>query len=386
MRRGLISLLGALGLGLAPIQDQTAFRSGTHTVSIYATVVDSDRRLVPNLSKDDFVVYDNGRKQDLTVFDNTARPISIVLMLDRSSSMLSNFDLVRDAASEFLTNLLPADRARIGSFSTRIEIDPPAFTGDRDQLVQVLHESLLGPGPTPLWNATSAAINALASQDGRRVVLLFTDGKDHPDGQAQTVSLGEVVRRSQSDEVMVYAIGLGDTCDSPPIADAVAPSFDAARFQRGGHRGGGGGIQRGPRGPIGGITIQGGPRNGPVPHDGRIGGGPGTDVIGGRGRGDGRSGGDSARDLKGLWSSCSNSGPDPGLKVLADEGGGAYFQLRGTDNLTTTLARVADELHHQYTLGFTASALDGKLHTLDVRVNRSNMTARARRMYLASEK
>ena len=80
MRQGLITLLGAVGLGLAAVPAQTPFRSGTHTVSVYATVIDADRRLVPNLSKDDFVVYDNGTKQSLTVFDNGARPISLVIM------------------------------------------------------------------------------------------------------------------------------------------------------------------------------------------------------------------------------------------------------------------------------------------------------------------
>src|SRR3989442_10365224 len=101
MRPSLMSLLSVVGASLAAglsLDATQSFRSGTHTVSIYATVIDADRRLVPTLTQEDFVVYDNGRKQSLTVFDNAARPISIVLMLDRSSSMLPHFDLVRDAA------------------------------------------------------------------------------------------------------------------------------------------------------------------------------------------------------------------------------------------------------------------------------------------------
>lgn len=387
MRRTLISVLIAVGSGLELTYGRTsqdvpqAFRGATHTVSIYATVADTDRRLVPDLTKDDFVVYDNGKRQALTVFENTVQPISVVMMLDRSSSMLANFDLVRDAAGKFIGDLLPADRARIGSFSHHVQIDPPGFTNDRDELTRILEQNLQEPGPTPLWNAALAAISALGEQGGRRVVLLFTDGKDQPEEAGQNATLNEVIRRAQADDIMVYAIGLGESCAPPAAKHDAGP---AMRFQR---RGGGGGPGGGGRGGPGrggagrGRGGQGG-RNGPVPHGGRIGGGPGVDVFGGGSRGgdgDTRRGGSESVD-----SPCRPAGPDPGLKLLADDGGGGYFELRATDNLGVTLARVAEELHRQYTLGFRASALDGKVHTLDVRVNHSNMTVRARKTYLAS--
>ena len=72
------------------------------------------------------------------------------------------------------------------------------------------------------------------------------------------------------------------------------------------------------------------------------------------------------------------------MKELADDGGGGYFELHGTDDLTSTFARVADELHHQYLLAFTPADLDGKKHDLTVRVRQSNMTVRARKNYVAS--
>jgi hypothetical protein len=81
---------------------------------------------------------------------------------------------------------------------------------------------------------------------------------------------------------------------------------------------------------------------------------------------------------------CDSAKPDPGLKTLADDGGGAYFELQGTEDLASTFARVADELHHQYMLAFTAPALDGTLHSLSVRMRQPNLTARARKSYLAT--
>ena len=76
--------------------------------------------------------------------------------------------------------------------------------------------------------------------------------------------------------------------------------------------------------------------------------------------------------------------PDRGLRRLADETGGGYFELKKTDELAPTFTRVAQELHSQYTLGFTPATLDGREHKLTVRVKTPGMTARARRTYIAS--
>jgi len=76
------------------------------------------------------------------------------------------------------------------------------------------------------------------------------------------------------------------------------------------------------------------------------------------------------------------SQPDKGLRKIADETGGGYFELKRTDDLGPTFTRVAQELHSQYVLGF-APATDGKLHKLEVRVKKPGMTARARKSYLA---
>jgi len=78
------------------------------------------------------------------------------------------------------------------------------------------------------------------------------------------------------------------------------------------------------------------------------------------------------------------SRPDRGLKRLADETGGGYFELKKTDELAPTFTRVAQELHSQYTLGFTPSVLDGKEHKLEVKMRKPGLNARARKSYVAS--
>ena len=76
--------------------------------------------------------------------------------------------------------------------------------------------------------------------------------------------------------------------------------------------------------------------------------------------------------------------PDRGLRRLSDETGGGYFELKKTDDLGPTFSRVAQELHSQYTIGFSPAILDGKEHKLVVRLKDPSMTARARRTYIAA--
>src|SRR5829696_4405731 len=78
------------------------------------------------------------------------------------------------------------------------------------------------------------------------------------------------------------------------------------------------------------------------------------------------------------------SSPDRGLKKLAEDTGGGYFELKKTADLGETFTRVAQELHSQYVLGFSPDVLDGKIHKLEVRVKKAGMNARARKTYVAA--
>src|SRR5438128_2875593 len=131
------------------------------------------------------------------------------MVLDRSGSMRANFELVEKAAEEFVHDLLPADKARIGSFANRIQVDPRDFTSNHEELLTILRTDLQEEGPTPLWNAVNVGITALLHQQGRRVVLVFTDGMDEPMNFSTTnSSLKSVMKRAEEEDVMVYAIGL----------------------------------------------------------------------------------------------------------------------------------------------------------------------------------
>jgi len=289
MSASLVASLSALTLAQQP-----TFRTGTQVVSLFATVTDAQKRLVPDLVQSDFEVFDNDKPQNLVFFQNEVQPISVVVMLDTSGSMTMTLDLLRAAAEQFVLRLLPADKARIGAFNDKIQFMGRSFMNDRDQLVTDIKNIDYGNG-TRLWDALAASLEELKGIDGRKVILVFTDGDDT---ESKNASLGKVIERARIGEVMIYAIGL------------ESRYFDGQRMVR--------------------------------------------------------------------------SRPDSGLKKIADETGGGYFELTKTAELAPTFTRVAQELHSQYVIGFTPMSLDGKVHKLAVRMKQPGMTARARRSYVAA--
>jgi Ca-activated chloride channel family protein len=189
--------------GLVVTTPAQVFRSTTQTVAIYATVVDSDNHLATDLEQKDFEVYDNGVLKPLTLFKSDIQPITVVVMLDTSGSMTMDIDLLKTAAERFVLRLLPEDRARIGSFNDKIIISP-RFISNRDDLVRIIHDDIQFGNPTYLWDAIDASMSALASEPGRRVVLVFTDGEDD---RSQRTDYGKVQTRAVAEDFMIYAIG-----------------------------------------------------------------------------------------------------------------------------------------------------------------------------------
>jgi Ca-activated chloride channel family protein len=195
------ALLGVLGTGLSS-QQSPVFKAGTQIVPIYVTVTDAERRLVPGLTIDDFKVFDNEQPQPISFFDNQIQPITVVVMLDTSASMTMALDLLRAAAQQFLIRLLPADRGKVGAFNDKIEVSA-TFTADRDALIAELEHLDFG-NPTRLYDAIDVSLDELAGVEGRRVVLVFTDGAD----TGSRTGSRQVLDRARREEVMIYAIGL----------------------------------------------------------------------------------------------------------------------------------------------------------------------------------
>jgi Ca-activated chloride channel homolog len=186
-----------------PQDPQSKFKVSTNQVALYVTVTDATKRLVPDLVEDDFEVYDNGKLQTVTAFDNRPLPITVVVMLDTSGSMTLALDLVKSAAEQFLIRMMPEDQGMVGSFNDKIQLLPDGFTNNRDELIRSLKDLDFGY-PTRLYDAVNQSMAQLKGIPGRRVVLVFTDGDDN----ASKFGSGDVTDRGRSEDVMVYSIGL----------------------------------------------------------------------------------------------------------------------------------------------------------------------------------
>ena len=295
MRRIAAALVAATAVTLtvtAAAQKQT-IKVSTETVAVYVTATDAEKRLVSDLVQEDFEILDNGKPVNVDIFENKPVPITVVVMIDTSGSITASLGLVKDGAEQFLLRLLPDDKAQVGEFSDKIKFHPGNFIGDRDRLVYLLKHELDFGYPTRLYDAVDQSIERLLEVDGRKVVLVFTDGDD----TASKVGVGKVMDKAREKDVMVYAVGL------------QVEYFNGQQRVR--------------------------------------------------------------------------SSPDRGLKRLAEDTGGGYFELKKTADLGETFTRVAQELHSQYVLGFSPGTLDGKIHKLEVRVKKAGMNARARKTYIA---
>jgi Ca-activated chloride channel homolog len=214
-------------------QTQPTFRGGSDTVRVFVTVTDRDGRLATTLTKDDFEVRDEGKPQPITTFDNSPRPIRLIVMLDVSGSMEGNLPLLRAAADELFMRLGPGDQARVGSFGREIAISE-TFTRDPKALRAAIPETIVPDAPTPLWRALDQAMSAFAQEvEERRVILVLSDGRDS--GATGPVSFGkrvasqaEIIDRARGEDVMIYAIGLRSRGSRP-----MSPGLGAGALQAG---------------------------------------------------------------------------------------------------------------------------------------------------------
>ena len=129
----------AVGVLAAPQTQPPSFVAGNRTVAVYATVTNARGRLMPDLTRDDFAIDDNGKRQTLTLFANDIQPITLVMLLDRSGSMKPNFDLeVAGRARRSSARCCRPTRRASAASRTSIQIEPDDFTSDHDALLKIL--------------------------------------------------------------------------------------------------------------------------------------------------------------------------------------------------------------------------------------------------------
>lgn len=279
----------------ASAQQQPIFRAGANTVPVYTSVTDDAGQFVLNLVRENFTVRDNGKVQAITDFITDVQPITAVLLLDASRSMVNALDQVIEAADHFVARMMPGDKGRVGSFSEEIRFDKD-FTSNPDELTRQVNDpfNIRIGNRTRLWDAVNEAVSSLQTMEGRRVVLVFTDGEDTlSDFEASTV-----FRRASHADVTIFAVLIHDPKRLAEVGGNRRPSRPTVR------------------------------------------------------------------------------------DMIVDTGGG-FYDVNVMDDLNPVATQIGLELHSQYVIGFRPQTLDGKVHRLEVEVNKPHMKAHARKSYVA---
>jgi Ca-activated chloride channel family protein len=199
----------ALGLPLVITAQQPAFRSAIDVVSMSVTVTDSTARYITDLEEKDFEIFEDGVKQDLTLFNRSNLPVALSLLIDTSSSMEDRMATAQDAAIGFVRKLRPTDLGEVIGFDSRAEV-LQKFTSSTAELEQAIRKTVAG-GSTSLNNALYISLKGLKKvpirqeeEIRRQAIILLSDGED----TSSLVTFEDVLDLARRSETAIYAIGL----------------------------------------------------------------------------------------------------------------------------------------------------------------------------------
>ena len=331
-------LAASAALALAPAQekgkkkadDGTQIRVAVEMVSLPVVVSTRDGKLVTDLEKKDFQVFEDGVPQEIAGFSPTDEPFSVALLLDTSGSTEARLATIQNEAIRFTTLLHPDDSVAVMSFAQDVTMHKD-FSIDREVNARGIKETRAG-GSTVLYEAVWLALDeVLKPIQERKALVLFTDGVDTA---SHKVSMKETLELAKETRATIYSIYFNT-------------ENDLARRGMGG-----------PRPTVGGIPLPGGPPVvvGPMP------------PVYGPGRG-------------GTWGEYAAGRKY--LEELSEYSGGRVFDSLAMQDLEPAFDSIARQLASQYSIGYYSSnpKHDGKFRKVEVRVSRPGLVARTKKGY-----
>lgn len=200
--------LGLAAIAAAPAGGQVTFRSGIDVVHFGVTVTDRRGNFITDLGPDDFEVYEDGVKQELRFFSNgstadskTAPELHLGVLFDLSGSMGDDLRLARTAAIRFLNMLPEAVDITLVDFTTEVRVTRYG-QNDFPRLVERIRNRKTG-GYTALYDAAGVYLDGASGEDGRTVMVLYTDGGDN----SSELPFGDLLTILRASDVTVYAVG-----------------------------------------------------------------------------------------------------------------------------------------------------------------------------------
>ncbi|HVF89136.1 MAG TPA: VWA domain-containing protein [Blastocatellia bacterium] len=369
----LLLLAGAVG-GATPQSDKKS--EGEDAVKLNATLVqvpivaaDKSGRFVVDLSKDDFTLIDDGKRQEISLFSAVKQSFNAVLILDTSNSAEDRLGAMQQTALTFASQLSPGDKMMVISFDNEVR-QLTDFTSSRKEIEAAIKGTESGFGKL-LYEAVMRGLDQLKEAEGRRALILFSDGVDMKSIDA---SAEDTYRKAEEIGAAIYVVRF----DTRWWIEADVRRQEAENKQA-----------NLPFSIDGRIPLPpdfGGPDPNPKKTGPRIEIGapksPPITVIDG---------------ISGRTVSTKNAAPDKVsqqlnrvygeantyLETLAARTGGAVFAAETFGNTEAAFAMIADELRNQYMIGFypRSDRRDGKYRKIKVEVNRKDIRLRARQGY-----
>jgi Ca-activated chloride channel family protein len=315
-------------------------RVNTTLVTVPVSVKDRDGKYIPDLRREDFRIFEEGIEQRIAYFATVDQPFTVALVMDTSRSTNFKLEDIQDAAIAFVNQLKPADRVMVVSFDDKINVltEP---TNDRAELTRAIRRTRTGGG-TRLYDAVDQVLKRLRQVEGRKAMVLFTDGVDTTSRRA---TYKGTVRDAEEQDALIYPVAYDTDSGMGPF----------------------GGSQRLPLpGGRGGISIGVPFPRMPMPGPGGRGGIPG-------------GGGPTTEEYRRASAY---------LRDLAQKTGGRFFNGDTLYGISQSFAQVAEELRRQYSLGYypKSPGQAGQSRQIKVRVRQPSLVVTARDSYIYSPK
>jgi hypothetical protein len=223
-----LGLVLILSLSLCPAQDVETIKIDTDLVTVPVIATDANGVYVADLRQDEFQLSEDGVPHKVAFFGKVSLPFHVVLMLDTSSSTQDKLRLIQQAAVTFVEQLQPADRVKVISFDDQVR-DLNEFTNNRETLRTAINGTRSGSG-TKVYDAVELALNTIRRIQGRKAIVLFSDGMDwHSDA----ATFNSTVRWLDEEGVIVYPIRYDTRETTERIAREAAgeqlPTLDVIR-------------------------------------------------------------------------------------------------------------------------------------------------------------
>jgi Ca-activated chloride channel family protein len=185
-----------------PAAQETTLHVDVKLVNVFANVTDRNGAFVGGLTKDDFAVTEDGRPQQIAFFERQSElPLNLTLAIDTSGSVQKDLSDEAAAARRFAHALVrPKDQMSIMEFSTEVRALTP-FTNKLSQIDRSLGQ-LRGGWATALYDAIEQGSDLLGPTEGRKVLVVISDGED----TAKSTTYAEALERALRNEVMIYSL------------------------------------------------------------------------------------------------------------------------------------------------------------------------------------